>query len=198
LYINLLRHPYGMIHSFEEARLDQLYMPSILEHHRFARRTFAELIWYLSYDNIRKFLAQIPSDRKFEIQFEKLLHNPEDSMMQLCTFLGLPFSPEMLQPYHDKQHRMTDGIHAASRMLGDMKFHQHQGINATVADNWQRDYTRDFLGDVTWELAESLGYPRVKFAHSTIQAQQTPEQLLENLDQLAESDVDALLRQLLK
>jgi len=198
LYINLLRHPYGMIHSFEEARLDQLYMPSILEHHRFARRTFAELIWYLSYDNIRKFLAQIPSDRKFEIQFEKLLHNPEDSMMQLCSFLGLSFSSEMLQPYHDKQHRMTDGIHEASRMLGDMKFHQHQGINATVANHWQRDYTSDFLGDVTWELAESLGYPRVKFAHATIQAQQTPEQLLENLDQLAESDVDALLRQLLK
>lgn len=198
LYINLLRHPYGMIHSFEEARLDQLYMPGILEHHRFSRRTFAELIWYLSYDNIRQFLAQIPPARQFQLQFEQLVHNPQHSMQQLCSFLDLPFLPEMLQPYHDKQHRMTDGIHEASRMLGDMKFHQHQGIEATVADNWRRDYSSDFLGEVTWQLAESFGYQRVSFANQAIQSQATPEQLLENLAQLADSEVDELLKQLLK
>jgi amino acid adenylation domain-containing protein len=198
LYINLLRHPYGMIHSFEEARLDQLYLSSILEHHRFSRRAFAELIWYISYENIRNFLAEIPKARQFQLQFEQLVRDPQHSMQQLCTFLGLPFSPDMLQLYHDKQHRMTDGIHEASRMLGDMKFHQHQRIEATVADTWRQDYTSDFLGEVTWELATSLGYPRTTFANQTIQAQQSPEQLLANLDQLADAEVDALLQQLLK
>lgn len=197
LYINLLRHPYGMIHSFEEARLDQLYLPNILEHQQFSRRTFAELIWYISYDNIRKFLAEIPKERQFQIQFEKLVQNPEVSMKQLCHFLDLPFTEAMLQPYRDKQQRMTDGIYDASRMLGDMKFHQYQQIEATVADRWRQDYTSDFLGDVTWELAETLGYQRVQFANQPITAQRSPEELLQNLDQLDEAEVDALLKQLL-
>ena len=55
---------------------------------------------------------------------------------------------------------MTDGIHSGSEMLGDPKFHQNQGIDAKAADRWRADSTEDFLGDVTWKLAESLGYER--------------------------------------
>ncbi|MGL5060428.1 MAG: non-ribosomal peptide synthetase [Microcoleus sp.] len=55
---------------------------------------------------------------------------------------------------------MTDGIYAQSRMVGDVKFHEHQGINASTAENWKEYYTVDFLSDATWQVAESLGYEK--------------------------------------
>ena len=53
---------------------------------------------------------------------------------------------------------MTDGIYAVSKMLGDVKFHEHKDIDSAVADKWKKYTTEDSLGDVTWQLAESLGY----------------------------------------
>jgi len=64
----------------------------------------------------------------------------------------------MLQPYKDKERRMTDGIHAESRMLGDVKFHSYDRIDVRVGDKWKEADAH--LGDVTWELAEMLGYER--------------------------------------
>ena len=55
---------------------------------------------------------------------------------------------------------MTDGIHANTIMLGDIKFHQHRQIDAAVADRWQENFKEDFLGDLTWQLADELGYQR--------------------------------------
>jgi hypothetical protein len=48
-YIHLLRHPYGMIRSFEKAKLDQVFFRY---EHRFPIRELAELIWLLSHQNI--------------------------------------------------------------------------------------------------------------------------------------------------
>src|ERR1041384_2557047 len=66
----------------------------------------------------------------------------------------------MAEPYLDQGRRMTDGIHAESRMLGDVKFHQHAGVEPAVAERWKEDGDGDFLGEPTWELAGALGYER--------------------------------------
>ena len=66
----------------------------------------------------------------------------------------------MLEPQRDRQERMTDGIHPESRMIGDMKFHQHRTIDAGVADRWKSEVRTDFLSDETWALAATLGYER--------------------------------------
>jgi amino acid adenylation domain-containing protein len=66
----------------------------------------------------------------------------------------------MLQPYQDKKRRMTDGVHAEGNMLGDIKFHSHQKIDAKVADSWRQAYKEDFLCDASWTLAEQMGYQR--------------------------------------
>ena len=50
LYVHLIRHPYGMIHSFEEAKLDQLFFR---REHSFSRRQLAELIWLASHATSR-------------------------------------------------------------------------------------------------------------------------------------------------
>jgi hypothetical protein len=59
-YIHLLRHPYGMIHSFEEAKLDQVFFRYA---HDFSPRQLAELIWLISQQNILEFLKGIPPER---------------------------------------------------------------------------------------------------------------------------------------
>jgi thioesterase domain-containing protein len=64
----------------------------------------------------------------------------------------------MAEPYKKKSERMTDGLHAESRMLGDVKFHEHKTVDRNVAEGWRRHYTRDFLGGATWRLAARLGY----------------------------------------
>jgi hypothetical protein len=38
---------------------------------------------------------------------------------------------------------MTDGIHPLSKMLGDVKFHEHKTIEAGIADRWQQELERE-------------------------------------------------------
>jgi amino acid adenylation domain-containing protein len=155
LYVHLLRHPYGMIRSFEKAKLEQVFFrPS----HPFDRRQLAELIWDVSQENILALLARVPAERQIELRFEEMLKEPEREMRRVCEFLGVPFDTGMLDPYADKAKRMTDGIHQLSKMVGDVKFHEHKGIEAQTADSWRREIEEDFLGDVTWNLAGRLGY----------------------------------------
>jgi amino acid adenylation domain-containing protein len=156
-YIHLLRHPYGMIRSFEAARLDQVFFR---HPHHFSTRELAELIWLTSHENIRSFLADVPATRQYCVRFEDLLAQPQRTLAGLCAFLGVALHAEMLEPYHETQQRMTDGIHPLSQMLGDVKFHEHRAIDASVAERWKQQGRGDELGAPTWRIAERLGYPR--------------------------------------
>ncbi|HEY9420940.1 MAG TPA: condensation domain-containing protein, partial [Thermoanaerobaculia bacterium] len=156
-YIHLLRHPYGMIRSFEEAKLEQVFFR---HPHSFARRELAELIWLVSQRNILEFLSGIPSERQKVVRFEDVLASPEAELRSVCEFLGIEYHPDMAEPYKEKSARMTDGIHQWSRMLGDVKFHQHSGVDRNAADRWRELAREDFLGEPAWDLAEQLGYPR--------------------------------------
>ncbi|HVG08475.1 MAG TPA: non-ribosomal peptide synthase/polyketide synthase [Thermoanaerobaculia bacterium] len=155
LYVHLVRHPYGMIRSFEEAKLDQIFFRQA---HPFTRRELAELIWLVSQENILSFLEQVPARRRHLVRFEDLVSDPEPVLRGLCDFLGLDFHLAMLRPYEDRSRRMTDGVYAESRMLGDVKFHTHSGIDASTAERWREAYQEDFLGTPTARMAVALGY----------------------------------------
>ena len=154
-YIHLLRHPCAMIRSFEQARLDQVFF---LLNHRYPRRLLAELIWVISQENILEFLRRVPAERKCVVQFERLVEDPQREMSRLCDLIGLPFDPATLDPYGDHQKRMSDGIHPESRMLGDVKFHDHRGVEAAAANAWKKDIDPASLGEATLRLATALGY----------------------------------------
>jgi amino acid adenylation domain-containing protein len=156
-YIHLLRHPNGMIRSFEEAKLEQVFFR---HPHSLSRRELAELIWLVSQQNILQFLAEVPRERQMRVRFEELVAEPEAVLRGICDFLGVEYHPDMAEPYKEKSARMTDGIHAWSRMLGDVKFHQHAGIDRAAAERWRELAAEDFLGDLTWGMAERLGYAR--------------------------------------
>jgi amino acid adenylation domain-containing protein len=154
-YVHLVRHPHGMIHSFEEARLDEIFFH---REHPFSRRELAELLWVVSHRNVLEHLRGVPAERQTTLRFEDLVRDPETALGEVCDLLGLKLHPAMLEPYRAPEGRMTDGVHPESRMLGDVKFHQHRRIDPAVADRWREHVTEDFLGDVTWELASALGY----------------------------------------
>ncbi|MEJ6021948.1 AMP-binding protein [Ramlibacter sp. PS4R-6] len=166
IYIHLLRHPYGMIRSFEEAKLEQLWYPRLVgqdaghpDASPYGRRQLGEMIWLILHENIVKFLDKIPANRKFQLRFEDMVNQPEAAMRDVCTRLGLDFAPDMLAPQGDQKQRMTDGIHeGVSRMIGDPKFHKHKKIEASVADQWKSAYEVDFLSEQTLALAKKLGY----------------------------------------
>jgi hypothetical protein len=168
-YIHLIRHPYGMIHSFEEAHLELLRHPYFRHDPSLPPRQMAEMIWLLCHQNILEFTRQVPAERVLPVQFENLVANPGQVIQQVCQFLGLSFAPEMMNAYDDQAKRMTDGVRPESRMLGDVKFHQHRGINPQVADQWKQDYQEDFLSSIAWEIAGQFGYQPVQ--NSTMPAQ---------------------------
>ncbi len=155
LYIHLWRHPYGMIRSSEESR-SFLFMGELASH--FSQREISEALWLISHQNILEFLKDVPATRQCQVKFEQLVTEPQVTLVQLCQFLNIEFMPAMLDIYQDARRRMTDGLYEEGRMMGDPKFHQHKGINSAVATKWQEVYSKDFLCDMTWGLAEQFGY----------------------------------------
>lgn len=164
-YIHLQRHPYGMIRSFEEIRLEQLWFKRILDAESydvnklpFSGRNLAEIIWYLMHRNILQFLEDIPNNRKLTLRFEDVVRDPQATMHEVCNSLAIDFDLGMLNPKDKKKQLMTDGIHDLSRMIGDPKFHSFDKIESSVADQWKKAYEVDFLCEQTFELARSMGY----------------------------------------
>jgi amino acid adenylation domain-containing protein len=155
LFVHLMRHPYGTILSFEEARIDQLFFR---HEHPYGRRELAELVWTICHENVLSFLETVPQERRHRVRFEDLTARPEETARELCRFLGTEFEPAMVDPYRDQSRRMTDGIHPLAKMLGDVKFHEHRAIDAQVAERWREAYDHDFLGEPARELAARLGY----------------------------------------
>jgi acyl transferase domain-containing protein/thioesterase domain-containing protein len=158
LYIHLTRHPYGMIRSYVEAKMDLLLGEQLTDLLHLTRREIAEVNWTNSEYNILEFLKQVPRERQLLIKFEDLAAKPEETAEDICRFLHLEFHPGMVQPYRDKKKRMTDGVYSQGQMIGDPKFYQHKSIDAAVADAWREHYQEDFLGQPTWETAGILGY----------------------------------------
>ena len=158
LYIHLVRHPYSMVRSFERSRLEQVFF---VPEHPFSAQELGELVWLVSHQNIVEFLDGVPQERQYRMHFEDLTRQPQAVMEQMCRQLGLEYHPDLIEPYKDKEKKMTDGIYAASAPMGDTKFNEYQGIDSKIAESWKEVVLDNFLGEVTWEWAERLGYERV-------------------------------------
>ncbi len=156
LYIHLIRHPYGMVYSYERSKLERI--APMTYQGQFSSRELAEMTWAVSHKNILSFLHQIPNERYHSLHFEHLVQHPEAQLKGLCRFLGIEFSSDMLEPYQNQQQRMIDGVQVASEMSGDLKFHLHDRINPDVAYQWRQFHKEDFLSQMTWDLASTFGY----------------------------------------
>jgi acyl carrier protein len=160
LYLHLVRHPGGMTRSFIDAKLERT-VPFMQRHAQaFTTEEFAELAWLSCNDNIAEVLAGIPAGRQFRLHYEDLVSAPERVLGAVCAFLGLEVESAMLDPYAEHEGRMVDGVNRVGDFSGDLKFHLHGRIQAEAAWRWQRFDNGRGLSEMTWRLAERLGYQR--------------------------------------
>lgn len=155
LYIHLLRHPCGMIRSYEESNLTRM-MPLMMKIGESSTAALAEMIWLISNRNILKFSESVPAERWFSLSYENIVTDPETQMQNLCAFLGVPYHADMINPYGSNKERMTDGVDSASKMSGDLKFHLHRQIDPAAASRWRQFCSEDMLGDESLELVAQM------------------------------------------
>lgn len=207
LYIHLVRSPQGMIRSYEEAKLEQIF-PRFK--HPFEASELAEIVWIVSHQNILDFLTRVPSRRQHRVRFEDLVREPDEVVGGICRFIGLEYHPDMVEPYKDKERKMTDGIHKESRMLGDIKFHQHSAIDPAAAESWRGHLKDRILADAAMDLAGFFGYvadkpraTRPEAADTALRpieragADSVTEQMLAQLKSFSDDQLDSLLSQML-
>jgi amino acid adenylation domain-containing protein len=155
LYIHLVRHPYAMVRSFESYHMDQVLF---LKDQPFSPRQLGELVWFISHKNVVQFLQKIPKHRQFNMRFEDLINEPQRVLEDLCQTLRIQFYSDLINPYDNIEKKMIDGIYKESKPMGDTRFLEHGKINAEVAKIWVGVLRDNFLSDLTWKLAVSLGY----------------------------------------
>jgi hypothetical protein len=216
LYVQLLRHPCGMMRSYVEYQMHEAFRMRFAAGLElpFTPYQLAELTWLIGHQNIQEFFREIPADRKFQLRFEQVVQQPEQAMRGLCGFLGLDYHEEMIHPYDHREQKMLDGVVALDRMYGDQKFMvKHKSIDASVADDWRKHISSDILGTVARELALAFGYSDIAAVGAPAVAAEaapapkitelvtaTPRQdhaaaLLGRLDALSDAEVESLLEQ---
>jgi hypothetical protein len=202
LYIHLVRHPCGMIRSYETYHLDHFVDRAELD---MGPRQAAEVIWVAANRNILEFLGGVPPGRHHRVRFEDLVRAPEATLVEVCRFLGIGYDSEMARPYNDKGRKMTDGIKPHLLTKGDKKFHSFQEIDPSVASNWSRHMTSDFLGGPARALASLFGYDDIPAPVPPAASRLAPiprlprdeaERVLARLDQLSDDEVQRLLEDL--
>lgn len=161
-YIHLTRHPYGMINSFLQAHMEQLWWPRLTGPDGptlpLSAQHLAELLWTRIAETTVAFLHEIPAERQIHLRYESLVAEPEGQMLRLCKWLGIAYDPAMCAPHDKGRQRMTDGLHAGSRMIGDPKFHRHSGVSQASASLWRSKFSDDFLAPRTFASAAGLGH----------------------------------------
>lgn len=52
--------------------------------------------------------ARLPHDRFHEVRYEALIHHPTDTLREICAFVGVPYSDQMLDYPADTKYRPVD------------------------------------------------------------------------------------------
>jgi len=163
IFIHLVRHPYSMVNSFEKYHLDQVLY---LKAHHYTAKQLGELVWLESQQNILDFLKDIPQQQQFQLRYEDLVQRPEQIIHALCQQTGISFHENLLTPYHNIEDKAIDGIYEGSRSMSDTNLLKFKGINAEKASEWKAAFKDNFLSDLSWQLAEQLGYSNPQSAIS--------------------------------
>ena len=77
----------------------------------------------------------------------------------MCAHLKIEFHPQLLLPYQQLENKMTDGLYADSKPMGDVRLLQHGKIKASLAHKWKGVEKDNFLHDTSWQIAKVLAYP---------------------------------------
>ena len=116
----------------------------------------ATLTWTLKAQRIRELKEKLPND-VFVLRYEELVAEPEKLSRALCSFLDLPYAPEMLANYrtNDAIRHTTDTTHAET----------YQAITTSFVDEWKEKLTGaqlEIVEGIAGAELEANGYARSK------------------------------------
>ena len=116
----------------------------------------ATLTWTLKAQRIRELKEKLPND-VFVLGYEELVAEPEKLSRALCSFLDLPYAPEMLANYrtNDAIRHTTDTTHAET----------YQAITTSFVDEWKEKLTGaqlEIVEGIAGAELEANGYARSK------------------------------------
>ena len=111
--------------------------------------------WKQDQEECLKLKKTVPADRFFSLNYETLISDPENTIKQLCEFLNIEFSANMLQYYTSDTSKIT----AAS---GEM----WKNLEKPIMNNNTGKFVKSFEGDdleifelVAGDILTELGYP---------------------------------------
>lgn len=150
-YIFLTRHPYGMINSFVKLRIktvtNNMFGPVDSDSWR-----LAEKWWYTGNANIIEFFKKIPENKRSSIRYEDVVADTENVFSNICDFLNVNFSSDILNPYDNNSDVMLHGA-------GDPNIGKYKKIDSSLFDSWKKTPPPQQLSEETKALAEYFQYP---------------------------------------
>ncbi len=179
-FIQISRHPFAMLDSFDRMHMDQVMF---LKDQPYRGKQLAEQIWYHSHKNIQTLFDQIPEEQKFSLQYESLVKNPDSLSKEICEFLNIEFDEEVSKPYENVDKKMMTGIYKDSKPMGDINFLMHGKIKAEYSDAW-KGIGNVKLSQLSQELGEQLGYefPSEEIEELEVEFNKIEKSSLENGD----------------
>jgi hypothetical protein len=167
-FLHLTRHPRSTcasIAAIPEVLAVVSVFSKVIDVGRCASPQDPEPLWLETHRNISAFLETVPDELKRRVRGEDLLTEPDRSLTELASWLGVPATPDTLEAMrHPERSPFACFGPLGARFGNDRKFLQHpetrpgavtpQSLDGPVA--WRADGTG--LSDETRRLAESFGY----------------------------------------
>jgi hypothetical protein len=146
-YIWIVRHPGSVIRSVENMPYAELMLQGYAED--------ARDIWHGGNSVVESFLETIPSERWTRVRYEDLVKTPKPVMEKICATLGVPFHPDVLDPYEGD--RMREGPKGA-RAVGDPNMASRGRIQPELATAWLEGFDPKWVSADTHAMAKRFGY----------------------------------------
>jgi len=145
--------------------------------------------WKQDQEECLRLKKTVPADRFFSLNYETLISDPESTIKQLCEFLNIEFSSNMLEYYTSDTSKIT----AAS---GEM----WKNLEKPIMNNNTGKFVKSFEGDdleifelVAGDVLTELGYPLYSSSHNAelLSADKIEQYKNENIRLKKQSIVDA-------
>lgn len=147
-YIYLYRDGRDVAASFKKAIVGEKHIYSI------ARQ------WKQDQEACLKLKNEIPAGRFFSLNYERLISYPEQTVKELCLFLGVDYTVNMLQYHHSQTSKVTAAAGEMWKNLDRPIMHHNTG-------NFLKSFKENDLEIfelVSGEMLHHLGYPQYSSA----------------------------------
>lgn len=106
--------------------------------------------WREAVEQIEHLHKSVAEDRWLEVRYEQLVGEPQHQSSQICEFLGVPFSDQMLR-YHENTTYAPVDASIAGRWQDHMSARDIRRVEMAVGDTLDRwDYERIFPSAKMW------------------------------------------------